>query len=127
MVRQQLQEIWGEYGNLTEVWTDSLRPKWATELMQRLQPGAMGTPHNPSLWCGTESGNPSAAMGDSDWWSTSSSAELARTTKSDSDDPSCGSLGNRACFHGTPNGDIWLPKFCDPQLFVRTHYIRTCV
>lgn len=44
----------GEYGNLTEIWTDSLRPAWATRLMQQLQPGAEGTPKSPSLWCGTE-------------------------------------------------------------------------
>ena len=116
VAEQQLRELWGEYGNLTEIWVDSKLPSWGLELITRLQPGAVGTPRNPTLWCGTESGNPTAAMGPEDWWSTSSSAVMKHTPGSTR--YSCGSLADRACFHGDPNGDIWLPKFCDPQLFV---------
>ena len=74
VAQQHLIELWENYGNLTEIWVDSALPVWGKSLMMKYQPGAVGTPFNPTLWCGTESGNPTAAMGPGDWWSTSSSA-----------------------------------------------------
>ena len=139
VAEQHLSELWQQYGNLTEIWVDSGLPAWAEKLMHRYQPGAVGTPWNPTLcklpryrWhlgcilnasvslstgCGTESGNPTAAMGPGDWWSTSSyevmrSHQTAGSTRNDS----CGSLSDTSCFHGDKDGDMWLPKFCDPQV-----------
>ena len=119
VAEQHLRELWQQYGNLTEVWVDSGLPTWAEKLMRKYQPGAVGTPWNPTLWCGTESGDPTAAMGPGDWWSTSSfevmrSHQTAGSTRNDS----CGPLSDTSCFHGDKDGDMWLPKFCDPQLFV---------
>ena len=117
VAEQHLSELWQQYGNLTEIWVDSGLPAWAEKLMHQYQPGAVGTPWNPTLWCGTESGNPTAAMGPGDWWSTSSyevmrSHQTAGSTRNDS----CGSLSDTSCFHGDKDGDMWLPKFCDPQV-----------
>eukprot|EP00039_Didymoeca_costata_P010704 m.144940 g.144940 ORF g.144940 m.144940 type:complete len:287 (-) comp14933_c0_seq4:80-940(-) len=63
------------------------------DLMVHLQPQAVGTPKNPTGWCGTESGHPSKDVGPGDVWSTGSG------------------------FFGDPNSSQWMPKFCDPQLF----------
>ena len=92
VVRQQVTELWTEYGNLTEIWVDSGLGGFA-ELMVKLQPQAVGTPANPTSWCGTESGHPSHDVGGADVWS----------------------LGGG--FHGDPGSPQWMPKFCDPQLF----------
>ena len=119
VAEQHLRELWEQYGNLTEIWVDSSLPTWAEKLMRQYQPDAVGTPWNPTLWCGTESGNPTAAMGPGDWWSTSSYAVMrSHQTAGSTRNDSCGPLSDRSCFHGDKDGDIWLPKFCDPQLFV---------
>ena len=85
-------------------------------MMHELQSQAVGTPWTDTFWCGTESGHPSADMGPSDIWSTTNSSEMidwnTETAKN------CGE--NQLCYHGSPNGDVWLPKFCDPQLFTQT-------
>ena len=95
IVEAQVTELWTRYGNLTEVWVDSAYPKTfdAGALMDKLQPQAVGTPRNPTGWCGTESGHPSHDAGAGPVWSTG--------------------VGD----HGDPNSDSWRPKFCDPQLF----------
>jgi hypothetical protein len=92
IVKQQLTELWTEYGNLTEVWVDSALGGFG-DLMVKLQPQAVGTPVNPTGWCGTESGHPSKDVGPEDVWSTG---------------------GGK---FGDPNASSWVPKFCDPQLF----------
>ena len=91
----QVTELWTQYGNLTEVWVDSAYPKTfdAGALMDKLQPQAVGTPRNPTTWCGTESGHPSHDAGSGPIWSTGGG------------------------HHGDPTSDVWIPKFCDPQLF----------
>ena len=95
IVEAQVTELWSNYGNLTEVWVDSVYPKTfdAAALMSKLQPQAAGTPMNPTGWCGTESGHPSKDVGPGPVWSTGPG------------------------YHGDPNSDEWEPKFCDPQLF----------
>ena len=108
VAEQHLRELWSEYGNLTEIWVDSGLPAWGNKLMQRYQPQAVGTPANPTLWCGTESGNPTAAMGPEDWWSTSSSAVMrSHQTPGNIGNNSCGPLSDRSCFHGDPHGDMY--------------------
>jgi hypothetical protein len=92
IVKEQVTELWTEYGNLTEVWVDSGLGGMG-DLMVKLQPNAAGTPLSPTRWCGTESGHPSKDVGPGDIWNT----------------------GNGD--HGDPNADNWMPKFCDPQLF----------
>ena len=49
VAEQHLSELWRQYGNLTEIWVDSGLPAWAEKLMHRYQPGAVGTPWNPTL------------------------------------------------------------------------------
>jgi len=109
VVRQHLEEIWTNYGNFTEVWVDSVLPEWGAEMMEELQGQAIGTPENPTYWCGTESGNPSADVSAGDFWSTSSSEEMAHCEDSDE--------AQNKCYVGNKDGDLYLPKFCDPQLF----------
>jgi hypothetical protein len=92
VVRTQVTELWTEYGNLTEIWVDSGLGEFGP-LMVKLQPQAVGTPLNPTGWCGTESGHPSHDVGPGDVWSTGG-----------------GSFGD-------PKSTQWMPKFCDPQLF----------
>ena len=92
IVTQQVTELWTEYGNLTEIWVDSPLGGFG-DLMVKLQPQAVGTPANPTGWCGTESGHPSHDVGGGPIWNTGGG------------------------FHGAPNGTQWIPKFCDPQLF----------
>ena len=79
-------------GNLTEIWVDSGLGGLG-QLMTKLQPQAVGTPANPTGWCGTESGHPSRDVGGQDVWSTGGG------------------------YHGDPASQQWMPKFCDPQLF----------
>lgn len=92
MAKQQVTELWTQYGNITRIWVDSglggLGP-----LMDQLQPQAAGTPLNPIDWCGTESGYPSRDVGSGDIWSTGHG------------------------YFGQANGTQWVPKYCDPQLF----------
>lgn len=89
---QHVTELWTQYGNLTEIWVDSGLGGLG-ELMVELQPQAVGTPGNPTQWCGTESGHPSRYVGPGDIW-------------------------NMGGGHfGSPDGEGWVPKFCDPQLF----------
>mmetsp|Transcript_21178 Transcript_21178/g.46020 ORF Transcript_21178/g.46020 Transcript_21178/m.46020 type:complete len:474 (-) Transcript_21178:57-1478(-) len=90
---EMVTELWTQYGNLTEIWVDSGLDGLG-DLMIKLQPDAVGTPRSPTGWCGTESGHPSHDVGPQDVWS----------------------LGPG--FHGDPNSSEWIPKFCDPQLFV---------
>lgn len=92
IAKQHVTELWTEYGDLTEIWVDSGLGGFG-DLMVKLQPQAVGTPHNPTGWCGTESGHPSRDVGSAPVWSTGN--------------------GN----HGDPNATNWNPKFCDPQLF----------
>ena len=92
IAKKQVTELWSNYGNLTEIWVDSGLGGLG-ELMVELQPQAVGTPRNPTTWCGTESGHPVQDVGNSSVWS----------------------LG-RGHF-GDPDGTTWIPKFCDPQLF----------
>jgi hypothetical protein len=92
IVKEQVTELWTEYGNLTEIWVDS-GLGGMSDLMVKLQPNAAGTPLSPTRWCGTESGHPSKDVGPGDIWNTGG--------------------GN----FGDPNADNWQPKFCDPQLF----------
>lgn len=92
IVRQHVTELWTKYGQLTEVWVDSGLGGMGN-LMTQLQPQAVGTPANPTGWCGTESGYPSRDVGPQDVWSTGGG------------------------YHGDPNSSQWNPKFCDPQLF----------
>ena len=95
IVKQQVTELWTQYGEMTEVWVDSALGGFG-DLMVKLQPQAAGTPENPTAWCGTESGHPSRDVGGADVWSTG------------------------AGYHGDPSSPSWVPKFCDPQLF-RAH------
>lgn len=92
IAKQQVTELWTQYGNLTRIWVDSglggLGP-----LMDQLQPQAAGTPLNPIDWCGTESGFPSRDVGPGEIWSTGHG------------------------YFGQANGTRWVPKMCDPQLF----------
>lgn len=92
VVKQQVTELWTEYGNLTEIWVDSATDG-LDDLMIQLQPQAVGTRVNPTGWCGTESGHPSKDVGSKDVWSIGPG------------------------FFGDPDGSEWIPKFCDPQLF----------
>jgi hypothetical protein len=94
IVKQQVTELWTEYGNLTEIWVDSGLGASA-DLMVKLQPQAVGTPANPTMWCGTESGHPSHDVGGQDVWSTGGG------------------------YHGDPESSQWMPKFCDPQVRCR--------
>ena len=100
IAKAQVTELWSKYGNLTEIWVDSAFPKTfdAGAIMQRLQPQAVGSPRNPTGWCGTESGHPSHDQGGGPVWST-------------------GSARSADHYHGDPDSDVWEPKFCDPQLF----------
>ena len=92
IVKTHVTELWTEYGNLTEIWVDSSLGGFG-DLMVQLQPQAVGTPQNPTGWCGTESGHPSQDVGSGPVWSTGGG------------------------YFGDPNSDQWMPKFCDPQLF----------
>lgn len=92
VAKQQVAELWTQYGNFSRIWVDSGLDGLGN-LMDELQPQAAGTPANPVSWCGTESGHPSRDVGPEDVWSTG--------------------LG----YFGDPNSDRWVPKFCDPQLF----------
>eukprot|EP01052_Picozoa_sp_SAG31_P004250 SAG31_NODE_174_length_21353_cov_23.387974_20_plen_763_part_00 len=92
---QMAKELWTEYGNFTELWSDS--PLGTLEpMMRELQPAAVNTPYNPVGWCGTENGHPSEAPGagpyGGDVWSTGQTS------------------------WGRPNASEWLPKSCDPTL-----------
>ena len=61
----------------------------ALEAHHELQPQAVGTPRNPTTWCGTESGHPVQDVGNSSVWS----------------------LGGG--HFGDPDGTTWIPKFCE--------------
>lgn len=92
IVTEQVTELWTQYGNLTEIWVDS-GSDGLGDLMAKLQPQAVGTPRNPTGWCGTESGHPTKDVGGGPVWSVGGG------------------------YHGDPNSSFWEPKFCDPQLF----------
>ena len=92
VVKQQVTEVWTEYGNLTRIWVDSKLLGFG-DLMVKLQPQAAGSPANPIYWCGTESGHPTKDVGGGPVWNT----------------------GNG--FHGNLSENFWVSKFCDPQLF----------
>jgi alpha-L-fucosidase len=92
VVRQQVTELWTQYGRFDRIWVDSGLGGFG-DLMDELQPQAAGTPKNPIGWCGTESGHPSRDVGGGDVWNTGGGA------------------------HGDPNASTYIPKFCDPQLF----------
>ncbi|CAK9036940.1 unnamed protein product [Durusdinium trenchii] len=92
VARQQVTELWTQYGNLTRIWVDSGLGGLGN-LMGELQPQAAGTPQNPINWCGTESGHPSRDVGPEDVWNMGPG------------------------YFGDPNASTWTPKFCDPQLF----------
>ena len=94
IVKQQVTELWTQYGEMTEVWIDSKRTDELEKLMVQLQPNAEGTPAHPRGWCGTESGYPSRDVGDGPIWQTGEG------------------------FMGDANSPNWVDKFCDPQLFV---------
>ena len=68
IAKKQVTELWSNYGNLTEIWVDSGLGGLG-ELMVELQPQAVGTPRNPTTWCGTESGHPVQDVGNSSVWS----------------------------------------------------------
>lgn len=93
VVKTQVTELWSNYGNLTEIWVDSGLGGLG-ELMVELQPQAVGTPRNPTGWCGTESGHPSRDVGNQSVWSLGTYRQGLQ-----------------------PNATKWVPKFCDPQLF----------
>lgn len=80
MAKQQVTELWTQYGNITRIWVDSglggLGP-----LMDQLQPQAAGTPLNPIDWCGTESGYPSRDVGSGEIWSIGHSGETMLVVK----------------------------------------------
>ena len=86
--------------------------------MVDLQPQAVGTPRNPTRWCGTESGHPIQDVG----VSTRSNLHL-RVVSGPSLMTDCLSLQGGPIWStgqgdfGDPNGTEWVPKFCDPQLF----------
>ena len=88
IAKKQVTELWSNYGNLTEIWVDSGLGGLG-ELMVELQPQAVGTPRNPTTWCGTESGHPVQDVGNSSVWS----------------------LGGG--HFGDPDGTTWIPKFCE--------------
>ena len=138
VAEQHLSELWQQYGNLTEIWVDSGLPAWAEKLMHRYQPGAVGTPWNPTLcklpryrWhlgcilkppayrC-QQGAAPRVAIQPRRWaleigtssYEVMRSHQTAGSTRNDS----CGSLSDTSCFHGDKDGDMWLPKFCDPQV-----------
>jgi len=90
---EMAKELWSNYGNLTEIWTDSVIPKVAEDIMYEMQPQAIGTKISPTAWCGTESGYPSKDVGGGPIWNFGYSD------------------------HGELNSSQWVPKFCDPQLF----------
>jgi alpha-L-fucosidase len=92
VVRQQVTELWTDYGALAEVWVDSDLDGFG-ELMTRLQPNAGGSPAHPNGWCGTESGYPSRDVGPGPVWQTGYG------------------------FFGNKSSPQWVDKFCDPQLF----------
>jgi hypothetical protein len=93
VVKTQVTELWTNYGNLTEIWVDSGLGGLG-ELMDELQPQAVGTPRSPTDWCGTESGHPSRDVGNKSVWSIGTSRQGLQS-----------------------NATKWVPKFCDPQLF----------
>ncbi|CAK9101287.1 unnamed protein product [Durusdinium trenchii] len=92
VARQQVIELWTKYGSLARIWVDSALDGMG-DLMDELQPQAAGTLSNPVDWCGTESGHPSQDVGPQDVWSIGTGT------------------------HGDLNSSLWVPKFCDPQLF----------
>lgn len=92
IVDTHVREIWQNYGSMTEVWVDSQLGGFG-DLMDQLQPQAVGTPRNPTGWCGTESGHPTRDVGGADVWLTGDG------------------------YHGDPDSPKFNPKFCDPQLF----------
>jgi len=94
IARQQVTELWTEYGNLTRIWVDSGLGGLG-DLMEKLQPNAAGNPSNPVGWCGTETGHPSEDCGGGPVWNTGGG------------------------FHGNLSQNYWEPKMCDPQLFVQ--------
>mmetsp|Transcript_31928 Transcript_31928/g.71728 ORF Transcript_31928/g.71728 Transcript_31928/m.71728 type:complete len:491 (+) Transcript_31928:71-1543(+) len=91
LTTQLATELWTQYGDLTDIWTDSVMGGLGP-LMSKLQPQAVGTPANPKFWCGTESGYPSRDVGGKEIWN----------------------MGKG--YFGQANGTEWIPKFCDPTL-----------
>ena len=102
IAKAQLRELWGSFGDLTEIWfdggyTDSMKGD-LTDLLKELQPdaagfGGHGLMPNPVQWVGTESGLPGT---DSIW----SAQDF------DGDGPTTGS----------PDGGVFAPKGCDTTL-----------
>jgi hypothetical protein len=62
------------------------------------------------MWCGTEGGHPSVAPGPGPWggdvWSTNLDAVQQRRRNV-----------SKMSYWGDPNGTVWAPMVCDPQLF----------
>lgn len=74
LVRGHLEELWGNYGNLSEVWMDGgftpTQREWIPSLLSSLQPHAVAfngetLSVNPTRWIGTEGGT-----APNDTWST---------------------------------------------------------
>ena len=98
----QVNELWSDYGNLTEIWFDggysTDLKKNITSLLAAKQPqaagfGGEGVTPNPVCWVGTESGAPGG-----DVWSTGTSGR------------------------GDPNSSDYCPKACDTTLQESDHW-----
>lgn len=101
---QQVRELWGNYGELAEIWFDGevLPPDQGGldvgPILAELQPNAMvfNTGYGTIRWVGNEDG-----VAPDPCWSTVDSAALA---------------GGR---HADPNGPVWLPAEVDTTLLAR--------